>query len=113
MVACHRNGDEADDRWVNLRWDTQRNNLLDTTAHGTNYWRNRTHCPRRHPLRAPNLCPWEPSGRRACLACNRAGRQVRTAASKGIHLDFQTLADEKYAAVIATDGALRRRKAAK
>lgn len=34
-VACHNNGDRADNRPENLRWDTQKNNLDDTEKHGT------------------------------------------------------------------------------
>lgn len=36
MEACHDNGDCADDRLVNLRWDTHSANLLDRRRHGTN-----------------------------------------------------------------------------
>lgn len=35
LVACHNNGSGSDNRSGNLRWDTQRNNLLDMQRHGT------------------------------------------------------------------------------
>lgn len=35
MEACHNNGIRTDDRLVNLRWDTRRNNHVDKKAHGT------------------------------------------------------------------------------
>ena len=35
METCHNNGDCADDRLVNLRWDTHAANLADKIAHGT------------------------------------------------------------------------------
>lgn len=35
MVACHNNGDRADNRAENLRWDTPSNNNLEKRRHGT------------------------------------------------------------------------------
>jgi len=35
MVACHNDGDVTNNNLENLRWDTQKNNLKDTIAHGT------------------------------------------------------------------------------
>jgi len=35
MVACHGNGDRADPRLTNLRWDTPRANMADQYIHGT------------------------------------------------------------------------------
>lgn len=35
MVACHNDGDVTNNNLENLRWDTQKNNLMDTIAHGT------------------------------------------------------------------------------
>jgi len=35
LVACHDNGNPGENRRNNLRWDTQRNNLLDMRKHGT------------------------------------------------------------------------------
>jgi hypothetical protein len=105
LVACHNNGDEADDRAENLRWDTQRNNLLDRNTHGTNPQRNRTHCPRDHPLQAPNLCAAAVrAGHRACYACELARGRMKSARRKGLVLDltFRELADQCFAEVMAT-----------
>jgi hypothetical protein len=35
MEACHNNGDTADNRLVNLRWDTKQANVADKLKHGT------------------------------------------------------------------------------
>lgn len=37
--ACHGNGDKADNRLENLRWDTPKANQADRVAHGTRYGR--------------------------------------------------------------------------
>lgn len=35
MEACHNNGVKSDNRLLNLRWDSHRNNLEDRKKHGT------------------------------------------------------------------------------
>lgn len=35
MEACHNNRDPSDNRAINLRWDTHKNNLEDRRRHGT------------------------------------------------------------------------------
>ena len=35
MQGCHGNGNSEDNRLVNLRWDTPKNNYLDRVRHGT------------------------------------------------------------------------------
>lgn len=35
MECCHNNGDNGDNRLVNLRWDTPKNNHADKRRHGT------------------------------------------------------------------------------
>jgi len=72
MEVCHNNGDPADNRVENLRYDTHANNMLDKNDHGTMYQRHRTRCPRGHDLVRPNLVSWhEKIGIRVCLACGR------------------------------------------
>lgn len=61
-------------------------------------------CPREHPLSHPNLVPAASRrGQRACLACNRAGNQIRKARGQGLHVsetDYQILSDIKFAEII-------------
>ena len=35
MECCHNDGDRSNDKLENLRWDTRRNNTLDSVRHGT------------------------------------------------------------------------------
>lgn len=73
MEACHNNSDPADNRAVNLRWDTRSGNMLDAVALGRNPSAKKTHCPRRHLLVMPNLRrhEWETKGTRHCYSCAR------------------------------------------
>jgi hypothetical protein len=101
-VMRHLNGDKLDNRVVNLTWGTQRENLLDIVAHGRHERANRTHCPLRHLLAAPNLVADDArEGRRSCLACSRARAVVSNARRTGRPVpDIASLADEKYAAIL-------------
>ena len=72
MICCHNNGVRVDNRLENLRWGTYSDNAHDTVRHGTHVQAARTHCPRGHELKAPNLVPSVVrDGRRECLACSR------------------------------------------
>lgn len=96
MEGCHNDGNPANNSLSNLRWDTQSGNQRDRELHGTNHERNKTHCPRNHPLEAPNLVPWpERQGWRLCLACRRARAHARRT---GIPFT-QELADQKFAKI--------------
>jgi len=44
MEACHNDGDPANNRLENLRWDTRRNNHADKLRHGTHNRGSRHHC---------------------------------------------------------------------
>ena len=78
MVVCHNNGNPADNRLGNLRYDTMAGNMHDKKLHGTDHNVNKTHCPRNHPLAGNNLVPAKLKiGVRECLACARAQSYLR------------------------------------
>ena len=101
MEACHNNGDPADNRLENLRWDTRRENALDRIRHGTHEPSNRTHCPYGHPLQEPNLVksPKGHQGRR-CRACHRARAWVKYHPED----DYQQASDRYFAELLMTGG---------
>lgn len=89
MQGCHNDGNPANNRLGNLRWDTPSGNSLDLVRHGTHNQARKTHCPRGHRLEAPNLSPGHlAKGRRACLCCQRAKSFMRKAAGRGEVVDF-------------------------
>lgn len=67
MQACHNDGDPANNRLSNLRWDTRQSNMADKHLHGTNHQVAKTHCPSGHPYSGENLL-WD-NGARKCRAC--------------------------------------------
>jgi hypothetical protein len=102
MEACHANGDPADNRLVNLRWDTRRSNNLDRVRHGTHHLTSRTHCPRGHKLEGRNLKPSVlAKGRRECWACARVRALVRYDVAQGRKpRDLQMASDQAYSRIM-------------
>lgn len=95
LVCCHENGNAADNRVENLRWDTQKANVADSVKHGTrSVGMRQEQCQRGHPLTAANSYNSDrKNGRgRLCKACALASAQARR---RGIVLT-QELADAKY-----------------
>jgi hypothetical protein len=106
--ALHRNGDRSDARLVNLHWGTKSENMLDRVRHGTCPMSSKTHCPRSHPLVAPNLIPSNlRNGDRACWACSKANRKIHWCEENGfVPPDIQEESDRWYRLILAgkTDG---------
>lgn len=107
METCHNNGVRTDNRLENLRWDTSSANNDDIVKHGRHWLASRSHCPRGHALKHPNLLSGKARGRE-CLACARAKSFERN--HPEIDLDFQAYSDMKYAEIIedAKDGRFSR-----
>lgn len=78
MEACHNNGDRADARVENLRWDSRSSNQKDRRKHGTDHQVNKTHCPQGHAYTPENtkVIPSRPTAR-YCRACHRQRSENR------------------------------------
>lgn len=96
MEGCHCDGDPANNRLENLRWDTPSGNTLDSVRHGTHPQARRTRCKRNHLLAGANLTT---DDQRRCVACEKARQAVRYGKKKGLALDLEALADQKYAEI--------------
>ena len=96
MECCHNDGNPANNRLENLRWDTRSQNRYDSVKHGTHPNASKSHCPRGHLLKAPNLVAsvLRSRNKRACLACYRAKDRIRRGRSS--ESDFIQLSDLKY-----------------
>lgn len=108
MQIRHLDGDAGNNRPENLAWGTTSDNTRDQVRHGRHHEAIRVRCPRSHPLQSPNLLPTQATvGKRSCLACNRAHSEARRRRARGEAVDFQALADEKYAELLRTPGRLK------
>ena len=95
QVACHNNGVPGDNRIENLRWGTYSDNAQDSLKHGTNFQSRKTHCPRGHLLKMPNLRKAElAKGERKCLACRRAQGVLEK--NKSLRPLMDDIANDKY-----------------
>jgi hypothetical protein len=99
--GCHNDGDPANNRLTNLRWDTVSANMRDKIQHGRMPQLARTHCPRGHLLASPNLSATHArKGYRTCLACHRALCERRRREVRGEPFDIQQDSDARYAAIM-------------
>lgn len=71
--CCHYDGDPANSRLENLRWDTPSSNALDRIRHGRNQFANQTHCKHGHELTVENTY-LRREGWRQCRQCIRDGK---------------------------------------
>lgn len=101
MECCHSNGNPADNRVENLRWDTPSANTIDAFRHGTRVpvRVKGTHCKRGHEFTGRNVL--QPSGgsRRGCRACARAHYHARRYGLNAI--EIQNLSDEYFTSYMA------------
>lgn len=77
LEICHNNGDPADNRSVNLRYDTHGANVFDTVAHGNHPQARKTHCKNGHEFNDQNTKYTQ--RQRVCLICKRASRERKAA----------------------------------
>lgn len=69
LQVRHLNGIPDDNRLENLMYGTLIENMQDRDdIHGTNYERNKTHCPQNHPYDEANTY-WTSRGWRQCRTC--------------------------------------------
>lgn len=102
--GLHKDDDPTNDHLNNLRWDTPRENVLDTLRNGHNQARNRTHCPADppHVLVVPNLVASKfLAGHRKCLTCDRAHAAAQRAKRAGLPYDLAILRAKYYAQIMA------------
>lgn len=73
MQVCHNDGNVSNPALSNLRYDTPVGNAADKIKHGTDYFRNLTHCTKGHEYTPENTyrAPGRPNTR-YCIACRRA-----------------------------------------
>jgi HNH endonuclease len=69
MEACHYDGDKANNKLGNLRWDTKRANELDAIRHRTRPDPMRTRCKYGHALTDDNV--WFASSRPSLRRCKQ------------------------------------------
>lgn len=70
--VCHWDGDKANNRLSNLRYDTRSANSLDSVRQGLHPQARKGRCVRGHLLEEPNLVESDlKSGVRKCKACHR------------------------------------------
>lgn len=76
------------------------------SGNGPVSWNEKTHCPRGHLLKAPNLVASKLAvGHRKCLACDRAHAEGQHAIRAGRCFDRQEASDRHYGRILAgTDG---------
>lgn len=97
METRHLDGNPTNNQPSNLKWGTSQENKWDTVAMGNHQCSNRTHCPRQHPLKEPNLVRAKVLiGERMCKACGWARDTLRRAGEHKNERKMQELSDARY-----------------
>lgn len=66
-MVLHWDGNPLNNHVENLRWGTQSENMRDRERHGTDPYRNRTHCPSGHEYSKENT--YDEGRKRKCRIC--------------------------------------------
>jgi hypothetical protein len=82
MECCHYDGDPANNRVGNLRWDTRSSNNLDAVRHGTHWAAKKTHCKHGHEFTPENTGVQAGGRGRRCRTCVRQNREARAQRAK-------------------------------
>lgn len=82
MDTRHLNGIHEDNRLVNLRYGTRRENVQDMIKHRGHPNALKTHCKWGHPLSGDNLYVSPSNGQRCCRACRADQSRRRYLARK-------------------------------
>lgn len=84
--VCHNNGEPADNRLQNLRYDTPSENAFDSIAHGTCFQAAKDRCPEGHPYDASNTrivkTTFGSRVGRQCRECDRLRQLAKRAANR-------------------------------
>lgn len=75
LEGCHNDGNPANNRLENLRWDTRSANMADKLRHGRNHHANKTHCPRDHAYDDLNTIRDRTGRKRTCRTCKNFRRR--------------------------------------
>ena len=100
MEGCHGDGDQENNYFGNLRWDTHLANMEDRRL---SLVRRSSHagtglCRLGHPLAAPNLALWAlATNRLRCLACDRAKSYRRNVDPA---VDMQATSDRYFVQIV-------------
>lgn len=89
MEGCHNDGDPTHNALENLRWDTRRENNIDSIRHGTHPWASRTHCSHGHEY-TPENTYLSPQGWRRCRMCMARRLQKYRASNRAVSTEAVT-----------------------
>jgi HNH endonuclease/NUMOD4 motif len=86
LICCHTNGNPADNRLANLRYDTYSANGLDSVLHGTCFQSSKDRCPAGHLYDEKNTrfvkTTFGSGIGRQCRTCDRRRQQEKRAANR-------------------------------